>query len=192
MFKVLFFIFLFASCSTVKELKLQPRRVKLTKNLSINTANFLSVIPNKSEVTQLVTYKKDEEVKKMQVVFVKRDILSITVLSLLGIELATLVITEKGIKKISGISNFKVEYFYKVMADILASYAKKKVLYSDIIGDFTISEKANSRDIYQKGEKEVSIKYSHGKSKWLGNIELFNHGYNYKLSIKTLEIKKLK
>lgn len=107
--KYLLIILLCFSCAQVEKKSYQIE--KLSKTLSIKTKYFLSLFPKKSQITQLVTYKKGDDVKRTQVVFKRNEDLRVSVLSPMGIELISLRVTNDGIEKISGINQFKIEFF---------------------------------------------------------------------------------
>lgn len=185
--KILFFIIvIIVGCSHNKII--DYKTISLAKNLEIRTNHFLDIIPKNSKIVQLVTYTREAETKKAQVIFVNRDALRVTVLSPMGVELLSLRVTDKNIKRIGGIKQFKIDFFYKVMADMLAVYGPKKLLYTDIIGKVTISESRLERTISDHSGKAISINFDQTQI-WKSNVSLEHHQLGYKLNIKTLAFK---
>jgi len=158
---------------------------KLGTNIEIKTNNFLSIIPKDSQVIQYVSYEKDGDVKDTQVILRRKKDLIVTVLSPIGLELISLRVTKNGVERIGGIAQFKLELFRKVMADMLAVYAPKKLLLKETLAAVNVIDSKNKRVISLNSKKIITISYTL-EDRWKSDITLEHLELNYKLNIKTL------
>ena len=171
------------SCSSTK--MISHGTEKLGNDLKIKTNSFLSIIPDNSQVIQYVSYERDGDLKDTQVILRRKKDLLVTVLSPIGLELISLRVTDAGVERLGGIAQFKLELFRRVMADMLAVYAPKRLLLEESLGDLKVTDSENKRVISVGTKKVITIDYTQA-DKWKSDIHLEHLELNYKLNIKTL------
>lgn len=182
--KFLSFFLLFA-CATTKTV--EEKTITFSKGIQISTEHFLDIIPSKAQIVQLITYKRQNDVKKAQIIMRKDKSLKVSVLSTMGIELLALSVNKGIIEQHSAMPGFRIGFFHRVMADMLAVYAPKTLFYQDIIGKVEVEDTALKRTILTQGKKLITIIYDN-KNRWLSNIKYIHHQLDYELEIKNLSI----
>lgn len=156
----------------------------------IDTSSFYQMIPFKKKIVQLVEYKDSKRSEKAQVVITKDKVVKISVLSLLGVEILALEMNEDEAKTLSRLPGVKVDFFYRVMADMLAVYAEKKLLLKSIGEKIQIVDTDLNRKFYEQEKLLFDIKYS-DRNRWGGEVKIFSTHPKYNLLIKTLAYENL-
>ena len=118
------------------------------------------------------------------------EILRMTVLTPLGIELLSLELKNNELYKRSGLPGINIKEFERAMVDIIAIYAKQMDLKRSVRENrqkIQIEDTAKRRKFIAGEKTLVDIKYS-SDDLWGGKIELTNTPLKYKLIINTLSV----
>jgi hypothetical protein len=182
----------FVSCATpVGKNSYKKVNLNHTGTTNIVTHSFMDLFSRNGQVVQVVEYQhKNGEEKKAQVIFQKgsNKMMSVSVLSLFGMEIMSLEFDGKMIKKKSGLPGIKLDYFDRVMSDMLTIYSSESKLKNILTGDITIKDGNQVRTLKHNNKDLISIIYS-SRGAWPKSVEFIQHDLGYKLNIKTVSVK---
>ena len=180
---------LFAACASSK-LNTLERKVELVPGIKLPLILFKDVFPKDALVKKLIRFERNENVETAQVVIKNHEILRMTVLTPLGIELLSLELKNNELYKRSGLPGINIKEFERAMVDIIAIYAKQMDLKRSVRENrqkIQIEDTAKRRKFIAGEKTLVDIKYS-SDDLWGGKIELTNTPLKYKLIINTLSV----
>lgn len=188
------FLFVLFSCATTDN-KVPLKSVVLSKsdNLKISTSKFIKLFPRNGQIVQTVFYENNGDKKSAQVIFVKknefgRESLTVSVLSMFGMEILSLEFDGESISRKAGLPSIELSYFDRVMSDMLMIYASQASLEFAISGKFKIRKEKLKRVVIGKSKVLISIIYSDNKT-WPKMVEFKQHELDYSLKIKTVSVK---
>lgn len=180
--KKFIFLFFFLSCASST---LTLKNNVPYNDVFIKTDHFYELIPDKHKIVQYVSYTGHEREESAQVIFVKKEELKISVLSTMGVEILSLTLDENTVKKEYGLPGIKMDFFYRVMSDMLAVYAQKTLLLKSIGPGITIKDFELRRELVGATGNLFEISYDN-VNKWPGEVKLVQKQQNYSLKIKTI------
>mgnify|MGYP000725342263 CR=1 FL=1 len=193
-FRILFIFLICCSLSCAsRQDQNTHKQIGLNKhnNAKVSTSSFIQLFRGTKQIVQIVEYEhKSGEEKKAQVIFQKtgQNKVSVSVLSLFGMEIMSLEFSGNKILKKSGLPGLKVTYFDRVMSDMLVIYSSVESLRKILSKNLLAKDGLASRSIFLNNKKLISIKYSDGLV-WPKQVEFVQHDLDYKLNIKTVSVK---
>jgi hypothetical protein len=170
------------SCATNKK-TIEIVKVEISPSYYIKTDSLFDLFEQQSQVVKLIVYKRENDIKKAQVIIKKHsNSLVVSVLSLSGIELLTVKLTGNELERLGGVIGVDLSFFKRVIADILISELPHKLLLNSLPKGLDLILSENTRSIQANKKNIIHIKYSDG-------IIQYNHKIlNYSIDIQTIMV----
>lgn len=185
-FLILSAFILLSSCSTTPTLNLS-RSFSASNGVELDLNRFNQVFEDGLYRHDLIVFKRGLKTQVAQAIIIKNKNTIITFLSPLGVELASISISDNNITVLSNKKFLNDEFISRVLSDIYLVFSEVGLLEEGILSeDVSVSNSLDFRNIFSQSQKEIVIHYKRNKVGKIILAKIVNNSYSYEIEIRDL------